>query len=45
MKEVNGGKVDSFSKIKDGNGRLTLGKDEVRRIWKDYFKDIYNIDT
>ena len=30
---------------KDGNGRLVLGQDKVRRIWNDDFKDLYNIDT
>ena len=42
---MNGGKVESRSNIKDGNGRLQLGEDEVRRIWKDYFEDMHNIDT
>ena len=32
-------------RIKDGNGRLGRGDDEVRRIWKEYFEDLYNIDT
>ena len=48
VKEVNnakGGKVESCSRIKDGNGRLTQGEDKVRRIWKEYFEDLYNIDT
>ena len=31
--------------MKDINGRLTLGDHEVRRIWKDYIEDLYNIDT
>ena len=39
------GKVESCSRIKDGNGRLAQGEDEVRRIWKEYFEDLYNIDT
>ena len=29
----------------NGNGRLTQGEDEVRRIWKKHFEDLYNIDT
>ena len=33
------------NKIKDGNGRLALKEGEVRRIWKGYFEDLYNIDT
>ena len=41
--KVNRRKVESCSRIKDGNGRLELGEDEVQRIWKDYFEDIYII--
>ena len=47
-KEVNnakGGKVESCSRIKDGNGRLAQGEDEVRKILKEYFEDLYNTDT
>ena len=40
-----GGKVESCSSIKDGNGRLAQGEREVRRIWKEYFEDLYNINT
>ena len=42
---MNGRKVESCSRIKDGNGRLGLGEDEVRRIWKDYLEDLYNTYT
>ena len=38
-------KVESCSRIKDGNGRLAQGEDEVRRICMEYFEDLYNIDT
>ena len=41
--KVNGVKAESCSRIKDGNGRLALEEDGVRRIWKDYFEDLYNI--
>ena len=27
------------------NGRLVIGNPKVRRMWKEYFKDQYNIDT
>ena len=37
--------MKSSSRIKDGNGRLVQGEDEVRRIWMEYFGDLYNIDT
>ena len=30
---VKRGKVESCSTIKDGNGRLAKGEDEVQRIW------------
>ena len=25
--------------------RLAHGEDEARKIWKEYFEDLYNIDT
>ena len=37
-------RVESSSKIKDGNGKMGQGED-VRRIWKDYFDAQYIIDT
>ena len=37
--------LESWSRIKDGNGRLAQGKDEVQKIWKNYFEYLYNIDT
>ena len=43
MSNAKGGKVESCSRIKDENGRLAQGEDEVRRIWKEYFEDLYNI--
>ena len=42
---MNEGKVENYSRIKDGNGRLALEEVEVRRIWKEYFEDLYDIDT
>ena len=24
---------------------MALGEDEVQKIWKNYFEDLYNIDT
>ena len=42
---MNNGKVGSCSRIKNENGRLALGDDEVQSIWKDYFEDLYNIDS
>ena len=27
------------------NGSLSLGEDEIRRVWKEYFEDLYDIDT
>ena len=37
--------MESCSRIKDGNMRLALGEDEVPGIWKEYFEDLYHIDT
>ena len=37
--------MENYNRIKDGNGKLVLGEDEVQRIWKDYFEDLYNVDT
>ena len=31
--------------MQEGNERLALGENEVRKISKDYVEDIYNIDT
>ena len=36
------GKVKSCSRVQDGNGNLTRGEDEVRRIWKEYFEGLYS---
>ena len=36
--------MESCSRIKGGNGRLVQRENEVRRIWKKYFEDLYNID-
>ena len=33
------------NRIKDGNGRLVMEEAEVRRIWKEYYENLYNIDT
>ena len=41
---MNGGKVESCSRIKDGNDSLALGENEIQMIWKDYFEELYNID-
>ena len=43
--KVIGEKVENSNKIKDGNGRLVLEEAEIQRIWKQYYKDLYNIDT
>ena len=45
MSNAKGGKVGSCSRVKDGYGRLAQGEDEVRKIWKEHFEDLYNIDT
>ena len=45
MSNAKGEKAESCSRIKNGNRRLAQGEDEVRKIWKEYFEDLYNIDT
>ena len=45
VSRANGGKVENFNIIKDGNRRLTMEEAEVQRIWKEYNEDLYNIDT
>ena len=37
--------MENSNRIKDGNGRLVLKETEVRRIWKEYYEDLDNIDT
>ena len=37
--------MQNSNRIKDGNGRLALEEVEVRKIWKKYFENLYNIDT
>ena len=44
-RNTKGRKVESCSRIKDRNGKLVQGKDEVRRIWREYFEDLYNINN
>ena len=44
VSNAKGGKVENCRRLKDGNGTLTQGEDEVRRICKEYFEDLYNID-
>ena len=45
VSNAKGEKTESCSIIKDGNGRLGQGEEKVRRIWKEYFEELYNIDT
>ena len=45
MSNAKGGKVESCSRINNRNRRLAQGEDEVRKIWKGYFEDLYNIDA
>ena len=37
--------MESCSRIKYRNVRLSYGENEVRKIWKEYFEDLYNLDT
>ena len=45
VSKTNRGKVESCSRIKDRNGGLAMGEDEVRRIWEDCFEELYTIET
>ena len=45
VSNAKGGKVEKCSRIKDGHGRLAQREDEVRKFWKEYCKDLYNMDT
>ena len=42
---ANGGKVENSNRIKDRNGWMALEEGELRRIWKEYYEDMYNIDS
>ena len=37
--------MENCSRIKDVTKRLAQVEEEVRRIWKEYFEDLYNVDT
>ena len=41
----NGGNVENSNRIKDENGRLAVEETEMRRILKEYYEDLYIIDT
>ena len=43
VSNLKGGKLESCIRIKDGNRRLAQGENEVRKTWKEYFEDRYNI--
>ena len=45
MRNAKGRKVESYSRIKDGNGRLVQREDDMRRTWNEYFEYLYSIDT
>ena len=42
--KVSGGKVENWNGIKHRNSRVALDEVKVRRIWKEYFEDLYNVD-
>ena len=43
VSNAKGEKVESCSRVKDGNGRLAKGEDGARKIWKEYFDSFYGI--
>ena len=32
--------MESCSRVKNRNGRLAQGEDEVRKMWKEYFEEV-----
>ena len=44
LSKANGGKEENANRIKAVNGRLAQEEAEMRRIWKEYYEDLYNID-
>ena len=42
---MKGGKVESCSRRKDRSRRLAQGEGGLQKIWKEYFGDMYKIDT
>ena len=44
VSNAKGGIVESSSRVKDRNGRLAQGEEQARKIWNEYFEDLYNID-
>ena len=45
VSKANEGKMESCSRIKDGNGRLALEEIEVLTICKKYFENLYSMNT
>ena len=45
MSKANGGKMENSNRVKDGNRKLALEEAEVHKILKDYYEDLYDIDT
>ena len=45
VSKANIGKVENCSRMKDINWRLELEEIELGRLWKEYFEDLYNIDS
>ena len=42
---MNGGKEKDCKRVKDKNGILAMGWGYVREIWKEYFEDLYSLNT
>ena len=38
--KVNGGEEENFNRINNRTERLVLGKDELRKTWKEYFENV-----
>ena len=42
---MKGEKLNHYSRLKDGIGRMVVGDNDVRKILKEYFEDLYNVAT
>ena len=37
--------MENGSRIKGITGKVVMGADNVRKTWKEYLEDLYNVDT
>ena len=44
VSKTNGGNVEKSKRINVGNRWVALEEAELRRIWREYYEDLFNID-